>query len=880
MSQLLEREAFLATLQDEFAKLRAESGRIVLVAGEAGIGKTSLLQAFAANLPEGQVLWGNCEALLTPHPLGPLHDIARANWAHLRRAFTSDASRAVLFATVMDELANASQPTLMVLEDVHWADAATLDLIKFIGRRIYGTRTLLALSYRDDEITATHPLRSVLGDLPSKYVKRLLLPRLSLQVVQSMAAGSIAGSSASSTVSIVLPDFAGLHAATGGNPFFVTEVLAHGSGSIPVTVCDAVLGRALRLGAAGRAVLELVSLMPTSADMAVVMEIAQPANPATVLAAIDECVSCGLMVFEAQSLKFRHELARVAIEEAMPSHKRRQGHAKVLAVLSSTLPPPSLARLAHHAFLAGDAAAVLRLSPLAAREATARGARREAAAHCRAMLAFPDALKGLQRAEVLDEYAGHCFELNDYAPAVAASSESIVLFAKAGQIKRQSASLALQAQIMVRTLQNRRADDACQLAIRLLEPQQPCPELARAYATWSYLRMLDRDYHEAIAWGEKAIALATEFDDQATLATAYNSVGAAQLFVDYSTGCKSILTSMDLACDLDDGGAAMADAYVMLGCGSSEVFQFPNAERYLAEGIEFARARDLDRFTGYMEASQALVNLYRGRWDEAGMHANSLADKDASGSTTRVAALVALGRLRTRRGDPGALEVLDEALALATQSGTLQRIAPVRCIRAEAAWLAGDFALASAEALAAYDLVQSKGHDWFLGEMSYWLWRVGHLTQAPEHCAAPYIAEIEGRWQDAAAAWLAIGCPYERARALVNGDEAAQREALQVFEALGAAPMVQWLRQHMRTSGLRAIPRGPLASTRANPSGLTARELQILTLIAQGLHNGEVAKKLSRSPRTIDHHVAGIYAKLGIKSRLQAAKVAGDLGLL
>lgn len=870
MSQLLERESFMATLHDEFAAVPQQCGCIVLVAGEAGIGKTSLLEAFVATLPKERVLWGNCEALLTPHPLSPLHDIARDNWVHLRPVLASDVSRAVLFATVMNELACVSEPTFMVLEDVHWADAATLDLIKFIGRRIHTTRTMLALSYRDDEITPTHPLRSVLGDLPPKHVKRLQLPRLSLDVVMAMAAGS---SVASST-------FPGLYAATGGNPFFVTEVLAHGGVSIPVTVRDAVLGRAMRLSAAGREVLELVSLMPTSADVPVVMAVAPSSSAASVSAAIDECVSCGLLVFDAQSLKFRHELARAAIEDAMVPPKRRQGHAKVLAVLSDTLPIPSLARLAHHASLAGDAASVLRLSPLAAREAMARGARREAAAHCRAMLAFPGELKRLQRAEVLDDYAWHCFELNDYAPAIAASSESIALFAKAGETKRQSASLALQARILVRTLQNQQADDACQSAIRLLEPLEPSPELARAYATWSYLRMLDRDYAEAISWGGKAIALAERFDDQATLAAAHNSVGAAHLFSDYPAGCKYILTSMQLAAGLDDGGAAMADAYVMLGCGSSEVFQFPNAERYLAEGIAFAQARDLDRFTGYMEASQALVNLYRGRWDEAGKRANSLANKDASGSTNRVAALVALGRLRTRGGDPGAREVLDEALSLATQSGTLQRIAPVRCIRAEAAWLAGDMALARDEALAAYELVQSKGHDWFLGEMSYWLWRVGHLTHPPVHCAAPYAAQIEGRWQDAAAAWQAIGCPYERARALADGDEAAQREALQVFEALGAVPMVRWLKQRMRTCGVRAIPRGPLASTRSNPLGLTGREIQILALIAQGLHNGEVAKKLSRSPRTIDHHVAGIYAKLGVNSRVQAAKAAGDLGLL
>ncbi len=643
---LFERDSFITVINNEFARAQMASGRIVLVAGEAGIGKTSLLEHITAGLAGDQVLWGNCEALLTPQPLGPFHDIARHHWPDLKLLFDRGAARSVLFAAVIDELAAMARPAIMVLEDVHWADAATLDLIKYIGRRIHHMRVLLALSYRDDEITPTHPLRSVLGDLPAKCTRRLLLPRLSVKGVEGMAAGSRAA-------------LAGLYAITGGNPFFVTELLADGGDYVPVTIRDAVLGRAVRVNPAARQVLDLASLMPASADLAIIKAILEPAS-----SAIDECVSCGLLLLEDGVLKFRHELARVSIEDATAPAQRRQGHAGILAVLSEAAQPAPLARLAHHAFLAGDAAAVLRLSPLAAEEAMSRGARREAAAHCRAMLAFPEALCGLQRAKIFEDYAWHCFEINEYEKAIAASDEAIALFASLGNAKRQSAALALQSKILVRTLRNGQADEACRAAIALLEPLGECPELARAHATWAYLRMLDRDYLEAIAWGNKAILLAQGFNDQATLAAAHNSVGAAQLFVDYPAGCRSILTSMSLAATLDDGGAAMADAYVMLGCGSSEVFEFGNAERYLSEGIEFARARDLDRFSGYMEASQALLDVYKGRWDAAGAQATSLVDRENFRSTNRVATLVALGRLRTRCGDPGASEILAEALWL------------------------------------------------------------------------------------------------------------------------------------------------------------------------------------------------------------------------
>ena len=867
MTQLFERKQFLTSLAADLESAAAGDGRAVLVCGEAGIGKTTLLEHFVEAHPDARYLWGACEALFTPHPLGPLHDIARETGGKLKSLLEDGADRTILFAAVLDEMAAAPSPVVMLIEDVHWADNATLDLIKFLGRRIQRTPALLILSYRDDEIDATHPLRAVLGQLPPKRVSRLALSRLSRPAVEAMAreAGR---------------DNSGLYDATGGNPFFVTEVLANRENAVPVTVRDAVLARAARLSPPAREVLELAAIVPRAVEHSLIEAILPNA-----LEAIEECVDSGLLIADEKSLRFRHELARVAIEQSLASPKIKSLHARMLTALAAGNDVPPLARLVHHAYHAGDAEQVLRLAPQAAREAEARGARREAAAQCRAALSFSSRMSDADHADVLECYARHCFELNDLAAAIPAREQAIALYGKVGDLSRQCASLAAHTMPLVRALRNAEADAASRQAIAIAEKLPAGPELARAYETEAYLRMLNRDCHEAVEWGQKAIALAEKFHDDATLAAAHNSVGAALTFIDYHRGCEGILTSMRLAKGLNDGGAGVADAYMMLGSATAELFDFVTARHYLTEGVAFAHHHDLDRLAGYMEAWIALLDVYQGNWDAAGERANALLQRDVFGSTNRVTALIALGRLRVRRGDPGADELLGEALDLATRSGTLQRLAPVRSLRAEQAWLVGDMHRTRTEASAAFDLAAQKQHPWFLGEMAYWRWQAGDFSlgspaEMLSAIAAPWALQIAGRWREAADAWAALGCPYESGRALMEGDATAQLAALEIFERLGARPIIERLRLQMRKDGIRGVPRGPRTATRENPAGLTSREMEILTLVAEGMPNSEIAKRLSRSPRTVDHHLAAILEKLGAATRTEAVAAAGRLGIL
>jgi DNA-binding CsgD family transcriptional regulator len=237
-------------------------------------------------------------------------------------------------------------------------------------------------------------------------------------------------------------------------------------------------------------------------------------------------------------------------------------------------------------------------------------------------------------------------------------------------------------------------------------------------------------------------------------------------------------------------------------------------------------------------------------------------------------ALTALGRLRARRGEPEAMAALDESLDLSHKLGFRQREGMIRTARAEAAWLAGDRERTLEEARAVFDLALSHHQGWYVGELAFWMWRAGEKAELPEWAARPYALHVAGDWRAAADEWARMDCPYEQARALADGDPEAQLAALDIVDRLGARPAADELREKMRSAGVRSVPRGPRPATRENPFGLTARQVEILRLLADGLSNPQFAARLHLSPKTVDHHVSAVLAKLEVGSREEAAQAA------
>ena len=263
-----------------------------------------------------------------------------------------------------------------------------------------------------------------------------------------------------------------------------------------------------------------------------------------------------------------------------------------------------------------------------------------------------------------------------------------------------------------------------------------------------------------------------------------------------------------------------------------------------------------------------------GRWTLATDDAEAVLGQSRGYNVARIPALTILGHVRVRRGDPDASRALEEAHELAVQTKEVHRLAPIAAARIEMAWLAGDLDHVVAEAQSILRMAQGVNDQWLHGEFAFWLWRAGITQPVEQEIAEPYALQIAGNWRAAADRWQEIGSPYEEAMALADGDEAAQLEALAIFEKLGANPAAERLRQKLRATGVRGIPRGPRPSTKHNSAGLTARQMEVLHLISEGCTNTEIAGRLFISSKTVDHHVSAILAKLDAHTRAEAVSVA------
>ncbi|HEV2530019.1 MAG TPA: AAA family ATPase [Thermomicrobiales bacterium] len=860
---LLERDDHLAALERALGEAAAGRGSLLFVGGETGVGKTALVERFRQGVRHPvRVFTGACDSLSTPRPLAPVADIAVAMGGELARSLTTHVERGGIFQAFLAAVSVAGSPAVVVFEDVHWADEATLDLLRFFGRRVGAAPVLLIATYRDDEAGPTHPLRIVLGDLATAgTVRRISLSRLSPDAVRLLAEGTPF-------------DPVALHRATGGNPFFVTEVLASGA-EMPATVRDAVLSRAARLSPGGRLALDAAAVIGARAEVRLL---------ATILTGpegTDECVATGMLYPAGETVAFRHDLARAAILGAISPARALRLQRRVLEALRlDAVTSADLARLTHHAEAAGDSTAVVMYGQEAARHAARLGAHRQAAEQYARVLRFAVGLDPLARADLLDAYATECARVDRQDDAIAARHEALGIYRATGSRLREGATLAHLAQLLIWAGRNAEAEEAITTAVEILERLPPVAELVLAYRIRAALRMLDRDTAAAVFWGERVLALASELGTSADIAMAQNVIGSALLVTGDERGVWHLKECLRLA-RADGQDDLVALGLSNLGSALGEQYQFARAVPYLDEAIHYCTERDLDRLRLYSLAWRALSALHQGRWDDAAADADIVLAWPGSATISRVMALVALGRLRARRGDPGAADVLDEALALAAPSATLQRLGPVHAARAEMAWLAGDRERASVEARAAFAMAARHDHAWYLGELAAWRWRVGDLDAPPAGVAEPFAREMAGDAAGAAACWEALGCPYEAARALAaSDDEGDLRKSLEELGHLGARPLAHVVRRRLRERGVRNLARGPRPLTRANPAGLTAREVEIVGLIADGLRNAEIAERLFLSPRTVEHHLTTIFGKLEARSRTEAVREATRLGLL
>ena len=860
---LLERDKQLAQLTRWHEVSATREGSVVLVTGEAGIGKTAVVSEFIRRRGDAiRVLWGACDPLSTPQPLGPLADVSRQVGGALLEAMAQGTNRERIFAATVDVLERSGKPVVLVMEDMHWADDATLDLMKYLGRRIGRTRALLIATYRTDEIHARHPLQVAVGLLPGETVKRLTLTALSEAAVAELA--QTLGRPA-----------AGLYAATGGNPFYLTELLAAPPGEIPSSVRDAVIARVARLSPEARRLAELVAAVPGHTEPWLIRAVLQASE-----AAVEEVALSGMMRNADDSLAFRHELSRRAVESSLTPSQARSLHQQILQALrSKDRREASESRLVHHAVRAADVTALLEFAPSAAERSAGVGAHHEAIAYYRTALRHAEQMPPAMRGNLLDSLAYECFLTSEIEQAIDAQRAALAIWRSSADARRAGDTMRSLSRLhWVRG----RGDEAHRYgaeAVAALEPLGPGDELAMAYSNLAQLAMLASQETEAVEWGERAIALARRLGNQEILAHALNNVGAARTRATGDPGWREMEHSLELSlrCGLQEH---VARAYTNLAATAIAHRDYRAANPHLEAGLAFCCEHELHMAEGYLRAFRARLNLEQGAWSSAREEAEELLRRPGLSIAARIPALTVLGRVLTRCGTDGALEPLTEARALATATGEPQRIVTVAAARAEHAWLRGDFAGAGNEVRGALEYASRDRDQWRVGELAFWAHRANAKMDGAPGIAAPFQLQLQGEYLKSAQAWAALGCPYEQALALSDSpDTELRKRALELFDALGARPMAARLRRELKAVGVRGLKRGANRSTRSNAAGLTVRELEVLSLVAQNLSNAAIARRLYLSAKTVDHHASAILAKLGIASRREAADAARRLGI-
>jgi DNA-binding CsgD family transcriptional regulator/tetratricopeptide (TPR) repeat protein len=848
---LLERAAEHSMLVDRLEAVgRSSRGQVVLVGGEAGVGKTTLLRRFCDSRGQSaRVLWGACDPLFTPSPLGPLLEVAEESGGELKAVVARGAMPHEVVAALAHEL-RARTPTVFVLEDVHWADEATLDLLRLLTRRVETVPALVVASYRDDQLDRAHPLRILLGELTrSRTVGRMRLARLSPGAVAQLAEPYGV-------------DADELYRKTAGNPFFVIEALAAGAEGIPDTVRDAVLARAARLSPAAATLLEAVAVVAPQVELWLLEALAGDAADR-----LDECLTSGMLVFEPAGVAFRHELARLAVEESTPPHRAVGLHRRALAALAD--PPggaPDLARLAHHAEAAGDVDAVLRFAPAAAARAASLGAYREAAAQYARALRFGDRLSVAERAELLERRSYACYLTDQNDAAVEAVTDALACRRRLGQRLEEGDSLRWLSQVLWCPGRTIKAEEAAREAVALLEALPPGRELAMAYANLAHVHGAAGRREAAVRWAGRALELAEPLDDTEIAVHALVTIGTCE-FKDEGRKLEQGLERA-LRADLAEQAGR---AYLVLVATAVGGRRYGLATRHLQAGLDYCSDRGLERDRRYLLASRARLELDQGRWAQASEDAAAVLRVPRTSITPRIEALVVLGLVRARRGDPGRWAPLEEAWALAEPTRELPRLAPVAAARAEAAWLEGT---REAVAEATEGVIPLAGErKW--ASLAVWRRRAGLDHEVPAEVPEEFALQLAGRWSRAADRWRDLGCPYEAALALADaGEEAPLRRALEELQRLGARPAADIVVRRLRELGVRRLPRRPRRATAANPAGLTARELEVLRLLGDELRNADIAARLHIAEKTVDHHVSAILAKLGVRSRREAARVA------
>jgi DNA-binding CsgD family transcriptional regulator len=851
---LLEREDALSELRRAMAEAQAGLGRCVVLAAEAGHGKTSLLAAAAAGRgPQVRWLQAGCDALHTPRPLGPLIDLAGSLPPEVGQALraAADAARTYngLFPLLLDALRGPAPLTVLAIEDVHWADEATLDCLRYLGRRLHTLCCVLIVSLRPEEADGQAPLRKTLAGLDPAITRRLALPPLTAAAVAELARRHQRPAE-------------GLHELSGGHPFYVQQLLLTTRGTRwPATVRDAVLAQADALSASARQAADWLACSPGGLELDTLLEL-QP-DAASALA---QPAARSLLEVHPPKVSFRHELARQVLEDALPPVQRWQHHRQLFQLLVRQAPQAGdLARCLHHAAAAGLTAEVSALAPQAAAQAEAVAAYRAAVRWLKLALAHADDAPLAQRAALYDRLALRCYFIQASEESVAARHEAIALKRRAGDTVGAAASLA---QLAVQLTPDPQALVLAQQALDELGGHRGSAESAMVHSALAISLVNAGQSAQALQHAEQALRCADASQQMESRVHSGSIAASVALAV-----APSAQAFDRLARCIDEAMVLGPDrAAVPLVNLTSVALAHGEYERVLEvsqRGMRYCDDRDLGLVVALLTVRRAVALVELARWDEARLCLQGLEEQRSVPSRQLRSAAILRAQLDALQGGANDAASWEAAVQTAREGQCDLTPAFVCLAAAQAAWLREDAAETTRLAKAGLEVADSP---WMTGQYRAWLGRAGQLlpnlqTPLPE----PFALAEAGRWQGAHAHWMQRGCRFHAALALLAGDEAANRQALDLLIELKADAAAGVVRRRLQALGLPGLRRGPYGARRVDPHGLSARERQIAELLAQGLSNTAIATRLRRSERTVAHHVSAILAKLQVSNRHQVA---------
>ncbi len=779
--------------------------------------------------------------------------------AEVRQAFDDGSPPAVLFPAVLRALNRLPAGSVLIFEDLHWADTASRDLLKFIARRLRPLRVTLVLTHRPDESVLAAPLASLLGDLPAEITTRIALPPLSQEAVETLAAG-------------LGRDGGELFRTTAGNPFFLSEILAQpvADEALPASIRDAVLSRAARCSTGERALLDALCVAPDPVPLPVIEQLMGSEG----LAACAALEQRGLLLRDGtDGLRFRHMLARRAIFDALASPERYTSHRRLLEAYLALGDPLNPERIVHHAAALNHARLILEFAPRAAARAAARGACREAAAQLALALEHADQAAPELAARLYEDWAYQTslFEISDRV--IAARREAIARWRALGRPEREGDNLRWLWRLFWYRGEVDAAAAAARESLAVLEAIPPSPELASAYALRAQMNLLRGLRAEAIAWGGKAIALAEYLDDESTRIPALVTMATAMLFDGDEAGCSLMEQALPAAVahGLHEEAARVYTNYSEYAIVTGA---WPLAERLVGEGLAFDSKHGLDAWITYLQGRHAQLRLRQGRLEEAETLARAALLEGGQTVLMRLPGLTALATVRSRLGADDAEQQLKDVLELALTMREQQRITPVRLAFMEHLYLRGRLQEAREHLEAMLSFGTEVLRPWDAGGLRVWFRRLGRVIPAAigDSPTRAQALELTGDHEGAAALLDRLQLPFDAALCRLAGARGGQLElaapAAEGFEALGCRPGADAARRLEGKGGSRC--RGPYCSARAHPLGLTRRETEVLALMAEGASNADIARSLSRSPRTVEHHVSSILGKLNAANRLEA----------